>query len=130
MEKPKTVFFDVDGTLADLKTHIISEETRSALKALQKNGIKIGLATGRPAIRVPDTGNLIFDCLLTFNGSLCFADGETVYSSPIPKQDVLQIVQNAEQIGRPVSVATRTDLFANGSDADLDEYFSLGGGLP
>ncbi len=43
----KIIFFDVDGTILSHRTSRISESTRSAIKAVQKNGHLACLNTGR-----------------------------------------------------------------------------------
>ena len=43
----KAVFFDIDGTLVSFKTHKVSSRVVTALKKLQKRGIKIFVSTGR-----------------------------------------------------------------------------------
>ena len=43
----KYFFFDIDGTLAVGSTGIIPENTKKAIKLLQKNGHFVAIATGR-----------------------------------------------------------------------------------
>ena len=52
---------------------------------------------------------------------------QVLFSNPIPQADVRRLVENAAAIGRPVSLATRDRLAANGSDADLADYFRIAG---
>ena len=40
-------FFDVDGTLVDINTKVATPKMLDTLRALQKNGVKICIATGR-----------------------------------------------------------------------------------
>ncbi len=68
-----------------------------------------------------------FDALSTFNGSLCYTETETIFSNPIPEAAVQQVIQNAAALGRPVSVAVRDRLVANGLDQDLADYYALAG---
>ena len=44
----KIVFFDIDGTLVDEKTHDIPESTRKAIRELRANGHLAFINTGRP----------------------------------------------------------------------------------
>lgn len=44
---------------------------------------------------------------------------------PIPNQDVKTIIENASSIHRPVSIATRDRIVANGRDNDLEQYYSF-----
>lgn len=53
MDVIKIIFFDIDGTLIDMKTKRISEKVMDTLKQLKNNGIKICIATGRSPITLP-----------------------------------------------------------------------------
>ena len=44
----KACIFDIDDTLFDMKTKTFIPSALSALKQLERNGIRIILATGRP----------------------------------------------------------------------------------
>lgn len=125
MDSVKIIFFDIDGTLVDPQTGLISEKTHLALTRLQDRGIKICISTGRAPSEVPDFGPLRFDAYCTYNGSLCYAGSEILHSNPIEEADVAQVIRNAAGIGRPVSVATRNRLAANGWDRDLADYYRL-----
>lgn len=127
MNPVKIIFFDIDGTLVDPATGNIPAKTREALNRLHKNGMLICIATGRPPACLPDFDNLHFDAFCTFNGSLCYTKTETIHSDPLSPNDVKQILKNAAAIGRPVSVAVRDRLAANGIDEDLAGYYRLSG---
>ena len=121
----KIIFFDIDGTLVDPESGMVSDKTIFALTRLKERGIKICLSTGRAPSAVPDFGQLRFDAYCTYNGSLCYAGSEILHSNPIAAADVAQVIRNAAGIGRPVSVATRNRLAANGWDPDLADYYRL-----
>lgn len=125
MKDIKIAFFDIDGTLVDFQLKRMTENTKKALLALRKKGIKICIATGRTPMTVPKFPGVKFDAYLTFNGAYCFDDRGTVFSQPIPKQDVLRILKNAEGLKRTVSVATKDDLGANGWEQNLSDYFEV-----
>ena len=125
MEPVKIIFFDIDGTLIDMQTKRISEKTVDAMRRLRANGIRLCIATGRSPMVLPDFGGAVFDAFLTFNGSLCYAGDQTIFSNPIPSADVRQLLKNAADLGRPAAVATRNRLAANGIDKDLDDYFAI-----
>lgn len=125
MDRIKIIFFDVDGTLIDMNTHRITPVTRQMLKTLQEKGILVCLATGRGPVTIPDMG-VTFDACVTYNGSLCFtAAGETVFSNPHDPENVQKLIRNAAALGRPVSIATRDCLAANGYDQDLADYYTI-----
>lgn len=121
----KIIFFDIDGTLVNPQTGLISQKTFLALRQLQERGIRICISTGRAPSEIPDFGSLRFDAYCTYNGSLCYTDSEVLYSNPIAPADVAQVLKNAAGIGRPVSVAVRDRLAANGWDPDLADYYRL-----
>ena len=125
MNPIKIIFFDIDGTLIDPQTGRISENTVRTLKRLQEKGIKRCIVTGRPPASLPDFGDLQFDVMATFNGSFCYTDTEVIYSNPIDPADVRIVLQNAKALGRPVSIAVRDRLAANGMDQDLADYYRV-----
>ena len=125
MKNIKIAFFDIDGTLIDMKRKVISEKTIKALKGLQENGIKICIATGRTPVSLPKFPEVVFDAYMTFNGSYCFSGEADIFSNPIPAEDVKKIIENAAAIGRPVSIATKDRVAANGQDRDLLDYYEF-----
>lgn len=123
MDKIKIAFFDIDGTLIDLDTKKISEKMLETLARLQRKGIILCLATGRAPMALPHFKEVKFDAFLTFNGSYCFDSEKMIFSNPIPAEDVRRLIRNAAEIGRPVSIATKDRLAANGADQNLIDYF-------
>lgn len=88
MGKIKIIFFDIDGTLLRLRAKELSEKTVEALNRLKANGIRLCIATGRTPVSLPHFSGIEFDAFLTFNGSLCYNDTETIFSNPISPDDV------------------------------------------
>lgn len=127
MNPVKIIFFDIDGTLVDPATGQIPVSTREALLRLHEKGIVLCIATGRPPASLPDLEGLPFDAFCTFNGSLCYAQTETIHSNPLPPRAVAKVLKNAAAMGKPVSVATRQRLSANGWAPDLADYYRLAG---
>ena len=126
----KAIFFDIDGTLVDPATGRISEKTRETLTRLHENGILLCIATGRPPASLPNLEGLHFDAFCTFNGSLCYTKAEIIHSTPLPPEAARQVLKNATALGRPVSVALKDRLAANGFDEDLEGYYRLAGVEP
>lgn len=125
MNPVKIIFFDIDGTLVDHATGCISEKTHEALRKLHEKGILLCVATGRSPAAFPDFGNSRFDAFCAFNGSLCYTEDKVIHSNPIPPESVEKVLENAAAIGRPISVALRHRLAANGVDKDLADYYGL-----
>ena len=123
----KILFFDIDGTLVDPRTGCISDKTKEALNRLREKGRKLLIATGRPPASLPDLTGVCFDGFITVNGSLCYTPEEVIYHTPLAPEAVRKVIQNAAALGRPVTVATRDRLSANGWDQDLADYYRLAG---
>ena len=121
----KIVFFDIDGTLIDMNKRYISKNTLKTLIRLKEQGILLCLSTGRSPLCLPKFEGVEADVLLTYNGSYCFNKEQSIFSNPIPNQDVKTIIENASSIHRPVSIATRDRIVANGRDNDLEQYYSF-----
>ena len=127
MHPVKIAFFDIDGTLVDPATGKISPKTVEALQRLEEKGIRRVIVTGRPPASLPDFGPLRFDAMATFNGCLCYTEKEIIYDAPIAPGEVRQVLQNATALGRPISLAGKDRLVANGWEEDLADYYRLAG---
>lgn len=125
MDAVKIIFFDIDGTLIDLKKKSISEKTKETLNRLREKGILLAIATGRAPLTLPKMEGVEFDVFLTFNGSYCYNREQTIFSRFIPSADVKTIIENAAALNRPVSIATKERIAANGRDKDLVDYYTL-----
>lgn len=81
----KTAFFDIDGTLTSFVTHVVPQSTVDALHALQRNGVKVFICSGRaPSYMgvVLDTIPVTFDGIVGLNGQYC-----TTRRSRLPASD-------------------------------------------
>ncbi len=125
MDEIRIIFFDIDGTLIDMGKKEASAKTLEALRRLKEKGVILCLATGRGPLTLPRLDGVEFDAFLTFNGSYCFDRSGTIFSDPLPKEDVQTILENAAALGRPVSIATRDRMAANGKDEDLIQYYAF-----
>ena len=69
---PKIIFFDIDGTLYIKEKDAVPESVKDAFYHLQKNNIKIAIATGRGISIFPNSINELIkefhiDLLITIN---------------------------------------------------------------
>lgn len=114
--KYRIAFFDIDGTLLDLGKKEPSPRTVEALARLKESGVLLCIATGRSPLVVPRFSGIDFDVFITFNGSYCYDQASELFSNPVPAGDVRKIIENAAAISRPVCIATKDRLAANGTD--------------
>ena len=125
MKKIKIAFFDIDGTILRFGKPDMTDRVKEALNRLQKNGVLICLATGRPLAVIPKFEGVKFDLTIAFNGSVCMAGDKVITNLVIPYEEVMTIINNATKMGRAVAIATKTKIVANGADEALREYFEL-----
>ncbi len=87
----KAVFFDVDGTLLSHNTNSVPRSTRDAVFALQAEGIRTIVCTGRDIgtyAKLP-MGDIHFDGYLTLNGNMLMDSHRKIYAgTPIGSGDM------------------------------------------
>lgn len=118
----KAIFLDIDGTLVPFGSHGISATTISTLNKLQRNGMKLIIATGRHIDMIDNVDGIDFDAYVTLNGSVCFGnDRKTVLNSRcIPKEDIISIAAFSKKYSFPLVVMpVKGHLFTTAKD----EYF-------
>jgi len=87
----KAAFFDVDGTLVAMGSHMIPESTRRAVDRLRDRGIRVLLSTGRHVLEIEEDHmlpGLAFDGAVWLNGQLCELDGQVVKKNRIPGEQL------------------------------------------
>lgn len=104
----KALFFDIDGTLVSFKTHRISAQTIASIEKAKANGVHIFIATGRPNAIIDNLDELqsrnLIDGYVTMNGAYCFVGDEVIYKSPLPQQDVRNIIEYCREKAIPTVV--------------------------
>lgn len=91
----KIIFFDIDRTLYDPDTRSIPKSTINALKQLnEKEDIEIAIATGRAfyMLHIIEEIKDFINIYILINGQIIIKDGETIFRNPMPKENVLHIV--------------------------------------
>lgn len=86
----KALFFDIDGTLIDIKTHRIPESTTAALRKAHELGHKFFIATGRShtIVELPGLPKDVIDGYVTLNGAVCIVGDTPVSLVKIPAETV------------------------------------------
>lgn len=87
----KIVFFDVDGTLFDSHNKI-PQSTKDSIAALQQQGIKVAIATGRAPYNVTAISEeLHVDTVICYNGQYVIHEGEVIYRNPMSLTELKQL---------------------------------------
>lgn len=119
----KAIFFDVDGTLVDPATHRMPQSTVDSLRALRERGTKLFVATGRHMSMMDDVrAQFEFDGYVSVSGQYCVCGDTVVYSNPIPRQGMEEMVQAMEEHGFSGMFLEGEDCWLNLHD-DMAEQF-------
>lgn len=102
----KAVFFDIDGTLlTDSRTVLPS--TVSAINQLKKQGILVGLATGRdPRFVLQYMASLSLDVAITYNGQYILSRENVLFMQELPKEDMPGLMEYARAHKKDLSFGT------------------------
>lgn len=123
----KAVFFDIDGTLVSFDTHTVPLSTRNAVVALRRRGIKVYIATGRPAAFIDNLEDLEYDGMITVTGAHCFtAEGKVIAHTPVPDEDVRKVadyVACCPDEAFPVVFVSPDELFITRLTDETQEVF-------
>lgn len=115
----KAVFFDVDGTLVSHRIHDVPASALEAMRAMQRRGVKLFLATCRHKLELADLPmhGFPFDGYVAVTGQICYdADFNVIYAHPIAPEAarVLGEIFNAHEI--PLIFNTAEDFYINYAD--------------
>ena len=119
------LFFDIDGTLVSFKTHEIPPSTILALTQAKANGHHVYIATGRPPIIITNLGDIehLIDGYITTNGALCYVGKELVTCQPIPKSDVMTVVNDSKARGYSLIVVGQRNVAVLDPTGDVRRIF-------
>lgn len=125
----KIIFFDIDGTLVSFRTHAIPPSAIEAVRRIRQKGVKVWIATGRPIPFIDHLEGLEYDGIMCVNGAYCLTrDGKALRYNPVPKSDVLRMIEEQKRSGMAVCYAgvDRAILTApKGIPDDVGSVFSL-----
>jgi Cof subfamily protein (haloacid dehalogenase superfamily) len=101
MNLPLALFFDIDGTLLDSKTHSIPESTISVLNTLADRGYTICIASGRSAFMIKDLnlqGLVPWKYIICGNGHVTLDEHFNVIRQLfVPPETIKALVERADQ---------------------------------
>lgn len=108
----KALFFDIDGTLVSFKTHCIPASTVKALETAKANGVEIYISTGRPYALINNLGQIehLIDGYITTNGAYCFIGDNVISCNPIPKDEVMCVIEKSREWFFPCMVVGEKSL--------------------
>lgn len=108
----KFLFFDVDGTLRG-KSRTIHEKTRAALLALQQDGHKLFICSGRsPAtLKGSVVKEIPFDGIVACAGGCILINGQCVYEHDIPRSLLRNVLSAFRERNILYSLETRDAVY-------------------
>lgn len=128
----KALFFDVDGTLIDIKTHRVPESAMIAIREARKRGNRIFISTGRSHTFLDLAGlpKELIDGYVTLNGAVCLAEGREISLIKIPQETVKALSDVCINQGFTCLFVTMEGMIVANPDEDFrigfQEYFNLG----
>lgn len=85
----KAAFFDIDGTLIPHGQLKMPDSTIKALTMLKEKGVKVFIATGRPATNIANALNQFdFDGYVSLNGQYCVVNNQVVRDAYIEPKHI------------------------------------------
>lgn len=123
---PKTVFFDVDGTLVNTKTGTIPQSALLAIRKLKDRGYRLGIASGRDKSGLKEISGLdtqMFDGFVLSNGAAVFEQNFVcIYRHTFPDTEILKVLEFSEKNNVGLIFETAEERFAA---TDVNEYMKL-----
>jgi Cof subfamily protein (haloacid dehalogenase superfamily) len=97
----KIVVTDIDGTLFSHQSKLMPTSAVEAIKALQKNGIKVFLASSRNRYLIKKLG--VYDLfepdgLIPMNGANAIIDGKIIHRYPLPESEVDALIKFSKRL--------------------------------
>ena len=103
----KAVFFDIDGTLVNDRKSVL-KSTKDAIKIVKEQGVLVGVATGRGPFFVKELmDDLDLDFAVTYNGQYIFNKDRVLFTSPISKLHLRQLITYAKKEGKEIALGTK-----------------------
>ena len=125
----RAIFFDIDGTLLDSATGKVPPSTLACLRALQRKGVRLWVATGRfPAMTTFLRDIFPFDGVITLNGQLATdKDGQVLHRMAHREEDIRRLVELYQKEPFACILIEEEETFALGPDACIRQHFAWAG---
>ena len=121
----KYLFFDIDGTLAagGYGNTYIPDSTKLALEKLREAGHFLAIATGRSqAMAEGYLEELGFENMVSDGGYGITIEGKVVEIRPLPKQDVVRVIDECKQRNIPWALQVDNTVFRSAPDNRFEEF--------
>jgi len=102
----KYFFFDIDGTLTDIRNGEIVESGVQALRRLEDAGHQVFICTGRAYYKTKDTAKALgIHNLVSNGGSALVYHDQLIKNSPLDRDKALALIKEADELGYGILVA-------------------------
>ncbi|MFI3267597.1 MAG: Cof-type HAD-IIB family hydrolase [Rikenellaceae bacterium] len=125
--KYKIIVLDLDGTLVNSKKEL-SSRNRETLIEVQKQGVKVVLASGRPTYGIDSVSkalelNKYGGYVLSFNGGVIVecATGKVIYQNSLPENLILPLYEESKAANCTILSYEGDKIFAE-EDGDTNKY--------
>ncbi len=132
----KLAIFDLDGTLTNSQKEL-SPRNREALISLQKQGVKVALASGRPTYGIePLARELMLEhyggYILSYNGGVIIdcATGETIHHQLLPKEMIEPLYEATKRHNCTILSYSGEEILAERIDCQYVQHESMLNKMP
>ncbi|MBS4210160.1 HAD family hydrolase [Bacillus sp. FJAT-50079] len=116
MTNYKALFLDIDGTILK-PDHTYDLSTKDAILQVQKRGIEVFLATGRPIHEITDLAEeLNIHSFIGYNGALAIYKEQTIVHEPMSAETVREFINIAQKHGHEIVLYTNEKNFFTNLD--------------
>ena len=127
----RAIFFDIDGTLLDSATGKVPPSTLACLRALQRKGVRLWVATGRfPAMTTFLRDIFPFDGVITLNGQLATdKDGQVLHRMAHEPENIRALVELVREDPEPFPclIIEEEQCFSLRESPVIQEHFAWAG---
>ena len=111
----KLVAIDLDGTMLN-SYGVVSEETKNTIKKVEKQGVEVIIASGRPIDSIKQIAKEIEskNYFIAGNGAIIYdmKKDEIIYEKTLSKEKVLEIIKKCEENSISYNVYTEREILA------------------
>ena len=108
------LFFDIDGTLVDSeRTGQVDEEVLEAIQTAKKNGYACLIASGRSLAGLSQYRDIGMDGYVFSDGAGILIEGKDMILDPIPKEQVLKLIEQAKEYHAELFMSSLHTSFAS-----------------